>query len=112
MRKDREDLPLGRTKCPKCEREQNYSPYRLNLGLGHICICGFAFNPRPKPSDRTSENPNEEAHALLLKCIDRLELTENRLAHGEIEQTLANIYALRISLDRVVECLSAKEINS
>lgn len=52
----------------------------------------------------------EEAHLLMLKCIDRLDTTERRLAHGDIEQTLANLYALRITMDRIIFCLATGHV--
>lgn len=48
----------------------------------------------------------EQAHRILLELADKVDTTENRLAHGELAQALANLYALRISVNSAVDLLT------
>jgi hypothetical protein len=48
----------------------------------------------------------EEAHRLILGSFDKLDTSERRIADGEIEKALCDLYALRITINTAIDLLT------
>lgn len=81
---------------------------RLGLNgqdFAHAILTEFANDQTPKklgPIGPIGAKSVSEAHRIVLGLFDKLDTTERRIAFGDNERALANLYALRIEIDRAV----------
>jgi hypothetical protein len=54
----------------------------------------------------------EEAHRLILGSFDKLDTSERRIADGEIEKALCDLYALRITINTAIDLLTTTGLST